>query len=355
VGLRVKIGRLVAFGGLCAAATGVACSPAGNTTYPFPPPACVAPACVQLRSAEQTVALPSVKGVAVSTAVAGKGYVSIRDSRSPLDGSPPLPTAPILYARITAIYGASVLSAVPGFKLVFAKVPTGTLRLAALDDGVWTTVGNRGIVHGTTVKIAAAVAHPRIALADGSSYDLAVYAGGILPSPTPSPSPSPSPTPTHKPTPTPTPTPTPSSSPTPTPSPSTSPSPSSTPGLMTVAVVCAASSDACVNGSTSKAGSVQFANTGDTATLKPHETGPATTFTLKSDTCNKADDPSATGNWATLSPRPGTTASVYTVTSKNGGSKANPAICQAVVTDASGQTVTVDIAVTASNIGINAR
>lgn len=124
------------------------------------------------------------------------------------------------------------------------------------------------------------------------------------------------------------------------------------PGALTVAATCNAGADACANGTITTAGSVQFTATGDTATLTPGET-PASTYTLKSDTCNKSDDPSAGGNWATLSPRPGSAAASFTVTAKKGGSNSTPSSCTAVLSDGSGQTVTIDIGVTVSNIGIN--
>jgi hypothetical protein len=87
--------------------------------------------------------------------------------------------------------------------------------------------------------------------------------------------------------------------------------------------------------------------------LTPTESGPSTTFTLKSDTCNKTDDPSAGGNWATFSPGQGRRASSFTVTAQNSGTKSNPANCTAVISDSSGQTVSIDIEVTAGSIGIN--
>lgn len=166
----------------------------------------------------------------------------------------------------------------------------------------------------------------------GQTYYFAVYALSIA-APTPSPAPTPSSTPT------------PGSSPTPTPP----------PGAMTMTVQCAQSTDACTNGTTSAPGSVQFTASSDTATFTPHET-PATTFTLQSDTCNTTDDPSAFGNWATLSPGPGNSAQFFVATAVNGSSNpAHLANCTAIVKDAAGQTVTVDIQVTIGNIGINAK
>lgn len=125
----------------------------------------------------------------------------------------------------------------------------------------------------------------------------------------------------------------------------------SKPGELTVSAMCGASADACTNGNMTTAGSVQFTATGDTARLVPAET-PTSTYTLKSDTCNKTDDASAGGNWATLAPGPGTAAASFKVTAKNGGAHGNPASCKAVLSDGSGQTVTIDIGVTISNVGI---
>jgi hypothetical protein len=104
----------------------------------------------------------------------------------------------------------------------------------------------------------------------------------------------------------------------------------------------------------SSAGSAQFIVLNHTALFAPAES-PASTYKLASDTCNLTDDPSGAGNWATFSPALGTTASAFTVTATNGGTNANPAICNAVVTDAHGQSVTINITVTASSIGINGR
>jgi len=121
---------------------------------------------------------------------------------------------------------------------------------------------------------------------------------------------------------------------------------------LTVTVACNESADSCANGTMTTAGSAQFTAIGDTATLTPSET-PASTYTLKSDTCNTTDDPSAGGNWATFSPGVGHSGSSFTVTAENAGANGNPAKCQAVISDAFGQTVTIDIGVTLSNIGIN--
>jgi hypothetical protein len=174
----------------------------------------------------------------------------------------------------------------------------------------------------------------------GQTYYYAVYALSIAAA-TPSPAPTPSPTPHPTPTPTGHPTPTPTASPTP------------TPGALTVTVQCAQSGDACSNGTTSSHGSVQFTAANDTATFTPHESAAGVTFKLHSDTCNTTDDPSATGNWATLSPGPGSEAQFFVATAVNASSGGNPANCTAVIKDSYGQSVTVDIQVTIGNIGIN--
>jgi hypothetical protein len=102
------------------------------------------------------------------------------------------------------------------------------------------------------------------------------------------------------------------------------------------------------------AGSIQFTAVNDTATLAPSET-PTSVYTLQSDTCNKTDDPSAGGNWATFSPGKGQTGSSFTVTAKSAGTSGNPATCSAVVADSSGQAVTVNVQVTVGSVGINTK
>lgn len=121
-----------------------------------------------------------------------------------------------------------------------------------------------------------------------------------------------------------------------------------------MAVTCTQAADSCKNGTMTTAGSAQFTAVGDTATLTPSES-PSSTYTLKSDTCNKTDDPSAGGNWATFSPGKGQAGTSFTVTAQNGGTSGNPANCNAVIQDSSGQTVTIDIGVTISSIGIGER
>lgn len=133
--------------------------------------------------------------------------------------------------------------------------------------------------------------------------------------------------------------------------PSPSPSPSPTTGALSVVVTCNQNGDVCSNGTESTHGVAQLYALGDTASLAPSETLP-TAFTLLSDTCNKTDDASAGGNWATFSPGVGQSGSTFTVTAQNAGTSLNPATCTAVITDAINQKVTIDIAVTTSGIGI---
>ena len=76
----------------------------------------------------------------------------------------------VFYLKITALNGSASLTYVPGLKLDFrAAVPKGTLRLAELDNGVWTTVGKPGTVKGKTVTFAAVRVPPPIHLKDGDS------------------------------------------------------------------------------------------------------------------------------------------------------------------------------------------
>jgi hypothetical protein len=79
------------------------------------------------------------------------------------------------------------------------------------------------------------------------------------------------------------------------------------------------------------------------------------TYALLSDTCNKTDDPSAGGDWATFAPGVGTASSSFKVTATKAGTKSNPARCNAVIRDGNGQSVTVDIEVTTGKVGIGER
>lgn len=124
-----------------------------------------------------------------------------------------------------------------------------------------------------------------------------------------------------------------------------------------VSVVCAQSADACSNGTSTTPGSVQFTAVGDTATLTPSDPQwtNAPNFTLRSDTCNKTDDPSAGGNWATLSPSVGKSAASFTLTAQNAGTTGNTANCVATFVDGGGRTVTVNVEVTLGSIGVSGR
>ena len=294
---------------------------------------------MHLSGALQTVTLPPVRANAIAIRIAGRGFVSLDDARSPFADTA---TVPLAYVRVAGIQSGADLTVIPGFSLDLTFVPHQPVRVAAREKGGWITVGEPGVARGKHVTFAAIAAHPPIHLPDGASYEMLVYTGDVIP-PTPSPSPSPTPSPTLSPSPTP--------SPTPSPSPTASP----TPGPMTVGAVCTQAGDTCAAGTTSVAGSVQFYALGDTATLTPSESGPAATFTLSSDTCNTTDDPSAGGNWATFSPAAGQSGTAFTVTARNGGANGNPSHCTAVFADNHGQSVTIDVGVTVSNIGINAK
>ena len=339
------------FAAVFAAGVVAACTSPTSTTVPPPPANCTT--CVTLSGSPQTVQLDSVDGLAIRAIVAGSGTVFINDSGSPFSSSGIAallaPNAnlggSLFYVRFTAYNGSATLTRVPGLQLTFPGVidPGPTFRMAALLNGAWTTVGKPGIVRGRSVLFKPENVSPPIRLASGNSYEVGVYAGGILP-----PTPSPSPSPTHSPSPSPSP----SVSPSPTPSPKPSSSPTPTPGALTVTITCNTPADACTNGSATAPGSVQFTAIGDTATLTPNET-PASTYTLKSDTCNKADDASARGNWATISPAAGQTGTTFTVTAQNGGTATNLAQCAAIFGDTKGQTVTVNIEVTLGSIGVH--
>jgi hypothetical protein len=126
----------------------------------------------------------------------------------------------------------------------------------------------------------------------------------------------------------------------------------------TLSAGCAQTTDACADGTSSAPGSVQFTTVGDTANLTPGEIGWTNApyfrkFVLKSDTCNLADDPSAGGNWATLSPAAGQSAASFALTAQNAGTNGDPATCVAVFADGTGQTVSVNVEVTLGQIGIH--
>jgi hypothetical protein len=124
-----------------------------------------------------------------------------------------------------------------------------------------------------------------------------------------------------------------------------------------VSVVCAQSADACSNGTSTTPGSVQFTAVGDTATVTPSDPqwANAPNFSLQSDTCNKTDDPSAGGNWATLAPAVGKSAASFTIAAQAAGTTGNTANCVATFVDGAGRTVKVNVEVTLGGIGINGR
>ncbi len=122
-----------------------------------------------------------------------------------------------------------------------------------------------------------------------------------------------------------------------------------------IAVVCAQTADSCKGGSATSPGSVQFTAVGDTATLTPSAPNwsHAPNFTLKSDTCNKTDDPAAGGNWATIAPGVGLSASSFTLKAANAGTSSNKAKCSATFSDAAGRTLVVNVEVTLGNVGVH--
>lgn len=133
-----------------------------------------------------------------------------------------------------------------------------------------------------------------------------------------------------------------------------------TPELMppTLAAACAQSADACSSGTVTDPATVQFTTAGDTATLTPAEMGwtnapYSRSFTLKSDTCNKTDDPSAGGNFVILIPAVGKSAASFTLTADNAGTSGDPANCTAVFVDGTGHTVAASVEVTLGSIGVH--
>ena len=122
-----------------------------------------------------------------------------------------------------------------------------------------------------------------------------------------------------------------------------------------IAVVCNEASDVCANGTATSPGSIEFTVLNDTAKLTPSDPGwaGAPPFVFKSDTCNKTDDPSAGGNWATFSPLKGASAASFTVTAAATGTTNSKADCAAVFSDANGATVNVNIEVTTGSVGVH--
>ncbi|MBV8333836.1 MAG: hypothetical protein JO192_13940 [Candidatus Eremiobacteraeota bacterium] len=283
---------------LCMVGGMTACSssPSTGPIGPTAPPTCALPTCLHLSSTLTSYRLAEVNGITPAMSLAGTGTVLIDDNANPF---PATATSPVvLYVRITAIYGPATLTYVPGFRLVLSSPPLAAVILAELKNGKFVPVGKAGTVKGNTVTFPAIAMKPPLTLPDAGNYDLQIYSTAL-----------------------------------------------------NVAVACNQSVDICHDGSTIKPGKAVFTAIGDTATLTPSEGG-AASFTLLSDTCNKTDDPSAGGNWATISPGPGSSATAFTVTAKNAGKNGNESHCSAIVTDASGQQVTIDIGVTLSSVGI---
>ena len=139
------------------------------------------------------VTLPPVTGVTATVTIpAGSGSIQIESSvvnpggvvnvqslRQSLTGHTPL-----FYLTILA-RSAVTLSTTPGFSLTFATAPTGTLyeSEAVVSGGYsyWGTVGSLLTASGNSVAVPALPG--TVTLTTGQSLYLAVYSGGVLPTP----------------------------------------------------------------------------------------------------------------------------------------------------------------------------
>jgi hypothetical protein len=176
----VKVKRLLAFAALCVQSATVACAGYGSKVpiavryQQHPSMAKV----VHLTRALKAVSLPKIDGISTTLELAGRGEVALVGSEKPLSGSPP---KVVFFVKITALVGPADLSHVPGMNLAFpARIPAGPLRIAALENGSWITVGTAGDKDGKAVTFKAIAANPVINLAAYQTYELSVYSGPVL-------------------------------------------------------------------------------------------------------------------------------------------------------------------------------
>ncbi len=183
----------------------------GGSVIPTPTPT-AAPQTVTASATQPTTApIPATGGYSGTITIpTGSGTATIADSTSTPSGTPVLSivkgakvrtvvasnNTPLLYFVVTA-QTAVTLSGVPGFTVNVPAGITGSVYIAALENGVWTTVeGPATIASGTA---AFAPGNGVVTIAAGQSAYFCLYQGGTVPTPTPSPTPTATPTATPTP------------------------------------------------------------------------------------------------------------------------------------------------------------
>ena len=187
-----------------ALAIGVAaCSGAGTTVVdPLPHGTAIS-------SSGVAVTGTGVAGITSTVTVTGSGNVNAGESSTPPNSLPVLssvlragagtqslkpeatsPNTALVYLTLTAS-SASTITGMTGSSFTFATAPTPSVFLALYNGTTWQNVGTTaGTISGNTVTFGAATFPAPVTLAAGASIYLAVYMGGLLPTPTPSPTPS---------------------------------------------------------------------------------------------------------------------------------------------------------------------
>lgn len=195
---------------------------------------------VTLGSSPTTVILPAVSGYTAQVAMpAGSGSGTVAVSTQSTSGvtlqdrGAMVANSPLLYIAVTATTNLT-LNGIPGVTLTVPSGVSGTVYVAGLTNGAWTTVAGPGTISNGSVTFPAQAG--TITLQAGQTVYFAIYQGSPIASPTPLPSPTSSTTPATTPSASPSPTPTTKATPTPaptippvTPAPSPTATPTSTP------------------------------------------------------------------------------------------------------------------------------
>jgi hypothetical protein len=128
-----------------------------------------------------TISIPSGSGSAsVATALsnaAGTPVLQVAHGVSRRDAAN---NTPLLYITLTATTSVA-LSGVPGFSITVPSTVTGSVYLALLENGVWTTVSGPVLITNATATFAPSSG--TLSIAAGQSAYFVVYEGGIVPTP----------------------------------------------------------------------------------------------------------------------------------------------------------------------------
>ena len=115
---------------------------------------------------------------------------------------------PLVYLTLTSAANVTFSAALTFTFVLPSSAGTGPFYLGYYSSPSWMTAAGPGTVTGSTVTFSLTGGSSNVQLVGGQANYLALYSGGVIPTPTPTPSPTP--VPTASPTPTPTASPTPS-------------------------------------------------------------------------------------------------------------------------------------------------